>query len=767
MKKSKKKDILILIFFIILIIVMIRAFIKSRANEVIELTASFSDNGGLLSEEIVTLQAFDEGESGYSITLPDVVNTKKVSKYIITKKEITSNNQEETQDEKIVEMIPGDKIYLTQEEFDNLKIDFTVEYDKLEVDTQILYNKKFVITDDDGNDIFAVSGYMPIEALVDVNEADISAIETDLMQKYSDCLLYGNFQPKIIGVEYQPKEYGQKLELEIFVENQTLEYNVIELYENVEQEGQSNVVISEINEVEIQSNKIKFEVEQLNTYLVLSKTQIETLAEDDENIDDESINTEDEISTLEIDLENSKFEIDDYESDKNYYLGLNYTQGMSKTNNGKYPESSLKQVIINYYGYNYSDTDTSSEDFLYGTISDTEQITLISYKKCVPVDSSENIKIELIDNPFLNRPDKKGFNGWKTNDTKYSNSIATNSNTFVQTLTTNLNNIKDSSGNYVINLYPDWVDANVIFVSSSGSSYNNGMTIDSPITNNWSTINSKLNSNVKTCSNASNREVNIVVLMKGTLDISGLTGPSTPYTLTSLYNGKNYGSSSTYLSVGSTNVQIDSDMQLHHLNIYTRISYSSPGSTTTSGTSAVSPCLYGNMYNLRIGRGIVPTNSSYCTWAQIQGGYYNHSSSEFRLVVESGQYYTMQLYRAYNDTNSTRATTSNGSIVIGSDVDRANNENEYLKIYNRMASKTCASNCSAYGTGGRAINMIIKSGTIGVDFFNNASTSDSSDRNYAGIYVGGHGYAESDLSDRYLLVEGGNIANVIGRTRYG
>ena len=74
----------------------------------------------------------------------------------------------------------------------------------------------------------------------------------------------------------------------------------------------------------------------------------------------------------------------------------------------------------------------------------------------------------------MNRPIGRGFNGWKTNNSKYANSISTNSNTFVQILQTSANNIKDSSGNYVINLYPDWIEANVVFVSSSGSSTNSG-----------------------------------------------------------------------------------------------------------------------------------------------------------------------------------------------------------------------------------------------------------------------------------------------------
>ena len=54
------------------------------------------------------------------------------------------------------------------------------------------------------------------------------------------------------------------------------------------------------------------------------------------------------------------------------------------------------------------------------------------------------------------------------------------------------------------------------------------------------------------------------------------------------------------------------------------------------GTRATTPSIYGNMYNLRIGRGTIPTNSNNCTFTQVQGGYYNHSSSEYRVIVESG-----------------------------------------------------------------------------------------------------------------------------------
>ena len=711
-------------------------------------------------------------------------------------------------------------------------------------------------------------------------------------------ILYGNYNIELkVGEEkYDCQKYEQELQIEMYV-NLGVKYIVLEI-----KDGQIQGTIN----IKKDKEKLTFTLEQLTSYILLqSKNGVVTSVEEAE-----------EDATVNIGDANSEQEIDDYESDKNYYLGLNYTEDYSeKENSNKYNDSNLTKVTVNYYGYDYSLTefqrpkdydvtldstvvktntgsitttgnnwnryyqrtdtititvndinlikevysdykansewtvemnvpDSNFSDYFYqtgtddanssngisvsinnntvtvkgesaevletdvetctftfyvtfrssnesnvnnvsyedlgnstfktvitvgeytpyGTISDTEQQIQVSYKKCVPVDSSGNIEIELIDNPFMNRPLERGFNGWTTNDSRYAQSISTNNNTYTQTLKTNLSNIKSTSGEYVIELYADWVEANIIFVSSSGSNSNSGETVNSPIYNDWSTISSKLNSNIKTCTNASNREVNIVVLMSGTLSVDSITNPNTPYTLTSLYNGVNYGSSSTYLNVGSTTSYLDSDLQLDYLYVSSSYSYTSPGNVETDGSSSLSACLYGNMYNLRIGRGIVPTNSSYCTWAQIQGGYYNHTSNEYKLVVESGKYYTLLLHRA-NGTNSSSTYTANGTLVLGSDIDRVKNNNEDLRIYDRIASRTSRETNKPYtGNDSNALitTMYIKSGTIGVDFFNSASTSDDSDRNYAGIYVGGHGQTGYDKSDRKIVVEGGNIANLIG-----
>ena len=86
MKKIDKKGIVKLIFLIIFLIMQIKAFDNSRANKLTYITAKIVDFSGLLSEETSTLVAINEGDNGMAITLPNILNTKKVSKYFITKK---------------------------------------------------------------------------------------------------------------------------------------------------------------------------------------------------------------------------------------------------------------------------------------------------------------------------------------------------------------------------------------------------------------------------------------------------------------------------------------------------------------------------------------------------------------------------------------------------------------------------------------------------------------------------------------------------------
>lgn len=92
MRKIKRKNILILIVLLIAILFEIKVFTSSRANRLIEITANIIDEKGMAKQETITLQATNQGESGYAITLPSMVEGKKIETYLIEAKPIVSQN---------------------------------------------------------------------------------------------------------------------------------------------------------------------------------------------------------------------------------------------------------------------------------------------------------------------------------------------------------------------------------------------------------------------------------------------------------------------------------------------------------------------------------------------------------------------------------------------------------------------------------------------------------------------------------------------------
>ena len=80
--KSNKRRIILLIFLLSLIIFMIAAFTGSTANKVLDVTAVIVDYDKLLGEDTANLQAINEGQAGYSITLPKSINGKIISSYV-------------------------------------------------------------------------------------------------------------------------------------------------------------------------------------------------------------------------------------------------------------------------------------------------------------------------------------------------------------------------------------------------------------------------------------------------------------------------------------------------------------------------------------------------------------------------------------------------------------------------------------------------------------------------------------------------------------
>ena len=189
--------------------------------------------------------------------------------------------------------------------------------------------------------------------------------------------------------------------------------------------------------------------------------------------------------------------INDLASDYYYYLGMNYV-GDINSNTVNYQESDLKMVTINYYGY------PSSDNSLTGYVSLDEQQNKFVYYKYYPIKNNQ-ISIELIDNPFTLRPVGKGFGGWQS-----SNGTITKDNL------TNTYTLTCSSNTDTINVYANWVDANVVFLKGEDGDDNFDGTSDYYAVASWSRAFELLR---QRSSNINDRELNIIVLT-GDLDHS-------------------------------------------------------------------------------------------------------------------------------------------------------------------------------------------------------------------------------------------------------
>lgn len=165
--------------------------------------------------------------------------------------------------------------------------------------------------------------------------------------------------------------------------------------------------------------------------------------------------------------------INDSDMDRNYYLGLNYTSSNNQTlptgaNLNLYNENNLVETKVVYSG-----RDINSG--LTGYVSRTENQYLFVYYKYFPVNNNNTpanknddyILIELIDNPFANRPTNKAFNGWYTN---YSGAeISYDSIYYERFAKIPIEYDGDTPTSAVVNIYASWTEPTVSFITNNNS----------------------------------------------------------------------------------------------------------------------------------------------------------------------------------------------------------------------------------------------------------------------------------------------------------
>lgn len=156
--------------------------------------------------------------------------------------------------------------------------------------------------------------------------------------------------------------------------------------------------------------------------------------------------------------------LNDLEKDWYYYTGLNYTTSTNGTlptqvNKNYYNETNLVQTTITYKGLNIEET-------LHGYVSLDERQDTYIYHKYYPVNDGY-ITIELIDNPFTDRPTDKGFNGWLTDSQGVS--LSYDDNYYKRYAKVPVTFTDGKPDDIEITFYASWIDANIGYINGNSN----------------------------------------------------------------------------------------------------------------------------------------------------------------------------------------------------------------------------------------------------------------------------------------------------------
>ena len=254
------------------------------------------------------------------------------------------------------------------------------------------------------------------------------------------------------------------------------------------------------------------------------------------------------------------------------------------------------------------------------------------------------------------------------------------------------------------------------------------------------------------------RDTNIAYL---TGNINGFNN-SVPVTVTGLNNGSDR--SNYRINLDERSINAGADLRVEYVSLYTgQIEPATSGASNSNYNY-----IYGNYYNLKIGRGIPISEGSYQSGGSwwnptYSDGYYDNARgvvggknngtgsagtpSKYTFIVESGY---------YNSISSITTTSASGTYYVdataiyGSDFDRITNTNNKLGVYYN-ATTTYGGTIRAGTDKPKYMTTIIKSGKFG-----EAETEAAS-----GIYVGGL-TGGNIYSPAELIVEGGDIFNING-----
>ena len=655
LKSSMINTAFLLIFSIIAISTYYTANF-SKAKDIIEVNVNIKNSQ--IQENIenyeVTATEGSDGESFY-VKLPKYINNKKVIKYsyylgetekteieetevsenneenALEGEQITENNSEEMELPENVEenvskddkneidldeigpndILPESKIYLTTAEIEKEELTILAHYDQKQVGEEIYYQQ--LLEQNQEETKITVTGYMPEGAKLNITEVDIKETQKTIREQIQ--------APVILSVAYDIKiQVGETI------------------YEPYEVDESVNVKIE----------KEELQNKETNVWHIKDDNQVEKI-EEKQTIEDEITFTTDGFSVYALEdvaatalavdgMADSVLTIDDTTSDKDYWIGRNYTDDKngSEANRGTNQQiyTSFAEVTINYYGYANNETDPE----MIGYISLEERENVVTHKRTVPIQSG-NVSIELMDNPFMDKPTGYGFGGW----TSTSGTITKDSKTNAQTISL------AGSANMTLDIYTNWTRATVVYVNpdEGNDNVNDGLTPETPF-GSWGRAFQYLNTN---STNRNDRENNIIVLTGDIESGINYTTPITEETVT--YADVTYNSSTSFTPGGTYILATNTGTGANAI--------------TANGTAVTNTVLQNDEAPPETAQWIITSSGSGYTIRNVSTGNYLAYSNGLRLQTGSftwthnnRRFYNNRRYIRYNNGWTTSTNQNQG-----------------------------------------------------------------------------------------------------------
>ena len=506
----------------------------------------------------------DEDEQKLDVEIQENKDNEKENKKIETENEEQENNtvEKKTEDkEKEIHTLIGDEkeekegreekaelvqnskeIELTDEQIQEKQIYIFAEYDNKEVKNNTIYNKVISNSTEQAN--ISVSGYMPENAELSVKNEDTKEVKEKILKNFQDVNkeinLVAAYDIKILSEdkEYEPEDFdetatvsiqgidGKKFKIwhikndntveliEPKSESEIIEFETegfsiygIELEEEIKEKDEKNIDSEETVIVTKESNSTNEE----NTTDENNSEEINNMTDGNNTAPEQSVQDNKKQKTIlkraprkaaARNLENSTLTIDDYQSDYYYYMGKNYTDNISGTNTNTYSSENLVKVTLNYHGFAQGETDNEKKGWI--SLDSGEGQNIVKNIRCAQVKNG-SITLELMENPFMDKPTGYGFGGW----TASKGTVSKNSKTLTYSLTVS------TSSDITVDLYAKWEEATVVYVNPTTGSdnSNDGLTEETPF-GSWGKAFEYINSH-----NKNDREKNIIVLT-GNIDSS-------------------------------------------------------------------------------------------------------------------------------------------------------------------------------------------------------------------------------------------------------